>query len=45
MWNCPWLGAPFGAGKIHPRMVPGNGNELSVLPPAISSADSLNWKF
>lgn len=28
-----------GAGKIHPWMVPGNGNELSALPPAISSAD------
>lgn len=28
-----------GAGKIHPWMVPGNGNQLSALPPAISSAD------
>ena len=28
-----------GAGKIHPWMVPGHGNELAALPPGISSAD------
>jgi hypothetical protein len=28
-----------GPGKIHPWMVPGDGNELSALPPGISSTD------
>ena len=28
-----------GLGKIHPWMVPGDGNELSALPPGISSTD------